>query len=58
VIHGAAPLVPLTELDALTSKFPTLPRDLVALTLEAYWPIKSDVERTLHELAASQSSST
>lgn len=50
--------MPPAELDALTSKFPTLPRDLVALTLETYWPIKADVERSLRELAASQSSST
>lgn len=45
-----APWIDPHELDELCERFPGLPRAYVALALEAYWPVKADVESALQRL--------
>ena len=49
-----SPWIDPTELDELASRYTSLPRSRIELVLEAYWPVKHDVERALLELVALQ----
>lgn len=49
-----SPWIDPRELDRLCEQFPELSRALVSLALEAYWPVKDDVEAALRGLVASQ----
>jgi hypothetical protein len=49
-----SPWIDPTELDELAARYASLPRSRIELVLEAYWPIKHDVERALLELVALQ----
>lgn len=48
------PWIDAREVDELQARYPSLPRNLIELALEAYWPIKHDVERALLTLVANQ----
>lgn len=45
-----APWIDPQELNDLCERFAALPRAHVALALEAYWPVKADVESALQRL--------
>jgi hypothetical protein len=49
-----APWIDPQELDSLCKQYPELSRALVSLALEAYWPVKADVEAALQGLMQSQ----
>jgi hypothetical protein len=49
-----SPWIDPTELEELAARYASLPRSRIELVLEAYWPIKHDVERALLELVALQ----
>lgn len=51
-----APWIDPRELDNLCEQYPTLSRALVSLALEAYWPIRDDVEAALRCLVDSRQS--
>jgi hypothetical protein len=48
------PWIDAQEVDDLMARYPTLPRSRVELVLEAYWPMKNDVEEALLTLVARQ----
>ena len=49
-----APWIHADEVDDLVKRYPTIPRSRVELILDAYWPVKDDVEGALLELVARQ----
>jgi hypothetical protein len=49
-----APWIDPLELDRLCDEYPALSRALVSLALEAYWPVKADVEAALRGLMQSR----
>lgn len=49
-----APWIDPQELDDLCEQYPQLSRALVSLALEAYWPVKADVEAALRGLMRSR----
>jgi hypothetical protein len=51
---SSCPWIDPQEVDALQARYPMLPRSRIELALEAYWPIKDDVEVALLALAARQ----
>jgi hypothetical protein len=48
------PWIDPSEVDELQARYPMLQRNLIELALEAYWPIKNDVEAALLTLVANQ----
>jgi hypothetical protein len=48
------PWIDAQELEDLAARYPTIPRSRVELALQAYWPVKNDVEAALLELVARQ----
>lgn len=48
------PWIDAAELDELAARYSTLPRSRIELVLEAYWPVKNDVEAALLQLVALQ----
>ena len=50
----AAPWIHTDEVDDLVKRYPTLPRSRIELILDAYWPVKDDVEAALLEVVARQ----
>lgn len=49
-----SPWIDPQELDELAARYTSLPRSRIELVLEAYWPVKDDVERALLEMVAAQ----
>jgi hypothetical protein len=49
-----APWIHADELDDLVRRYPTIPRSRLELVLDAYWPVKDDVEAALLEVVARQ----
>jgi len=50
----SAPWIDEREVDDLSARYPTIPRSRVQLVLEAYWPVKDDVEAALLAMVARQ----
>ncbi len=48
------PWIDARELEELAARYPTVPRSRIELALQAYWPVKKDVEVALLELVATQ----
>jgi hypothetical protein len=48
------PWIDAAEVDALAARYTTLTRSRIELVLEAFWPVKSDVEAALLEAVALQ----
>ncbi len=48
------PWIDPRELEDLVARFPSIPRSRVELALEAYWPVKDDVEAALNAILARQ----
>ena len=48
------PWIDTAEVDALAARYTTLTRSRIELVLEAYWPVKTDVEAALLEAVALQ----
>lgn len=53
-MDDTAPWIDPGELDQLCEQYPDLSRALVSLALEAYWPVKADVENALQGLVRSR----
>ena len=49
-----APWIHADEIDDLARRYPTIPRSRLELVLDAYWPVKDDVEAALLEVLARQ----
>ena len=52
------PWIDATEVDALAARYTTLSRSRIELVLEAFWPVKDDVEAALLEAVALQQRGT
>jgi hypothetical protein len=48
------PWIDPREIDDLAARYPSIPRSRVELALEAYWPVKDDVEAALLAIVARQ----
>ena len=48
------PWIDAREVDDLSVRYPTLTRARIELVLEAFWPVKNDVEAALLEAVALQ----
>ncbi len=48
------PWIDPREIDDLVARYPSIPRSRVELALEAYWPVKDDVEAALNAILARQ----
>jgi hypothetical protein len=48
------PWIDPREVDELSARYPSIPRSRVELALEAYWPVKDDVEAALLAIVARQ----
>ena len=48
------PWIDAEEVDALSARYTTLTRSRIELVLEAFWPVKDDVEAALLEAVALQ----
>jgi len=53
-----APWIDAAEVEDLAARFPTIPRSRVELVLQAYWPVKTDVEAAMEALLARQQQQT
>ena len=53
-----SPWMDTREIDDLAERYPSLPRSRGELAFEAYWPMKSDVEKALDDLVALQQRET
>jgi hypothetical protein len=53
-----APWIDAAEVEDLAARFPTIPRSRVELVLQAYWPVKTDVEAAMEGLLALQRQQT
>ena len=49
-----APWIDAAEVEDLAARFPTIPRSRVELVLQAYWPVRTDVENAMQGLVALQ----
>ena len=49
-----APWIHADEVDDLVKRYPTIARSRIELVLDAYWPVKDDVEAALLAAAARQ----
>lgn len=54
VAMNDCPWIDAQEVEDLAARYPMLPRSRVELALQAYWPVKNDVEAALLELVATQ----
>ena len=48
------PWIDPREVDDLAKRYPTIGRSRIELVLDAYWPVKTDVEAALLETVARQ----
>ena len=48
------PWIDPREIDELVARYPSIPRSRIELALEAYWPVKHDVEAALNAILARQ----
>lgn len=48
------PWIDPREIDDLAARYPSIPRSRVELALEAYWPVRDDVEAALLAIVARQ----
>jgi len=48
------PWIDPREIDDLVVRYPSIPRSRIELALEAYWPVKDDVEAALLAIVARQ----
>lgn len=48
------PWIDPREIDDLAARYPSIPRSRIELALEAYWPVKNDVEAALLAIVARQ----
>jgi hypothetical protein len=49
-----APWIDVAEVEDLAARYPSIPRSRVELVLQAYWPVKTDVEAAMEGLLALQ----
>ena len=49
-----APWIDASEIEDLAKRYPTVPRSRIELVLDAYWPVKNEVEAALLEVVARQ----
>jgi hypothetical protein len=54
LLMNDCPWIDVQELEELAARYPTLPRSRIELALQAYWPVKNDVEAALLEAVAKQ----
>ena len=45
-----APWIDIAEVEDLAARYPMIPRSRVELVLQAYWPVKTDVEAAMEGL--------
>ena len=50
----ATPWIDVAEIDDLAKRYPTIPRSRIELVLDAYWPVKDEVEAALLAVVARQ----
>jgi hypothetical protein len=50
----ATPWIDVAEIDDLAKRYPTVPRSRIELVLDAYWPVKDEVEAALLAVVARQ----
>ena len=52
------PWIDPREVDDLAARYPTIPRSRIELVLDAYWPVRPDVEAALLATVARQQDAT
>ena len=53
-----APWIDAAQIDELVARYPTIARSRIELVLDAYWPVKNDVEAALLAIVARQQRDT